>query len=59
MITRNELGNILGSNMITKTLHSNVKEKEREINGDWVVDFIEVNKCGILYIYCSDPDFRE
>lgn len=56
MITRNELENVLSANTITRTLHSYARDKDKNIDNNWMVDFIEIDESGILCIYCSDPN---
>ena len=56
-MTRAELGNVLSAQTPSRTLHNSyaTQAQGKEISDDWVVTFVEVDKCGVLVIYCDEP----
>ncbi len=55
-MTRGELGNILSAQTPSRTLYNRQSDREKEINEDWEVVFMEVDRCGVLVIYCEEPN---
>lgn len=52
-ITREQLGNILSTEIATRTLHNSASDGHLDINGDWIVRYISTDNKGVLEIYCE------